>query len=782
MHALTLFHLISLGVDDSNVWRAVAVAWLALAAFVLNRYRQSLGRQPRRVRLALVSLRAASFLLLLGALVGVRLDYLSANPGRVLVRYAPAKGLSAEGSADDSRALESAVERAIAALNALGFEAVTETDAGVPPTAQQHGHDEGFAAAIVLTEGALGAVEARREVERAGAAAGGAPVYVVTDLRPAGGPNVALESVALLGRPARGVPLTLRCMVHGRGMRGHESLVTITDAARVQSSARVYWNGDDEWQAVTLDVVPKVAGWSDYVARIEPAGGEDAGVLARSLTVYVEERRTRVLFFEGEPTWEAKFIRRALDQTGLFEVDYFAQVSRAATLGSTTEADRQKQLENGGAAAAAATETPESKANNAAAAMSPEARLHRALQSAASLSAYDSIIVGATPNAMLSAAEAARLISWVERRGGGLILLGGNGFAGSIAAPNGRLYALMPTDLDSRGLTPDTQQVARGAPLEAEKTGKQFALVPTEAGAAGPLRGYLSASQGALAAALTGQGLSLRGQRPGAVVLASAGQGNGGVGASNTGAPLIAAMRYGAGRVLVFAPTDSWRIRTSASGAQDDTSGPFGALWQGLTLWAAEGASPQVLIALDDETPAVGQEITAEIRVRDQSFAPSMLDRVKARLQPLTDETGEATSNAAAAAAPQEILFAPDKTEASVWRARFRAPSRGRFSLEADYSANHGDGSTEKRFAVVAPARREAGAARDTLRRAARATGGELLATDQLNDLLERLSEPSQSAERVRRTWELRTWWPLAFILPLLLSAEWLTRRWWQMD
>jgi hypothetical protein len=498
-------------------------------------------------------------------------------------------------------------------------------------------------------------------------------------------------------------------------------------------------------------------------------------VLSRSLTIYAEERRTRVLFFEGEPTWEAKFIRRALDQTGLFEVDYFAQVSRAATLGATTEADRQKEAENSGAAtAAAATETGASGASGLASA-SPEARLHRALQSAASLNAYDLIIVGATPNAMLSAAEAARLGSWVDGRGGGLIILGGNSFAGSIAAPNGRLYALSPTDIDPRGLASETQQAAVGAPLEAEKAGKQIALVPTEAGAAGPLRGYLSASQGAFAAALTGQGFSLRGLRTGALVLASTGGQGSAVTASNTGAPLIAAMRYGAGRALVFAPADSWRIRTSASGAQDDASGPFGALWQGLALWAAEGASSQAEVMLDDESPAVGQEVTAEIRVRDQSFSPSGLDRVKARLQPQVEDTGEGT---AIAAEPQEILFAPDETDASVWRARFRAPALGRFSLEVDYKANHGEGSTEKRFAVVAPERLEAGAARDTLRRAAVESGGELFAAAQLNALLERLSAPPRDTEKAHHTWELRTWWPLAFILPLLLSAEWLIRRW----
>ena len=768
----------SLGVEASNVWRALAVAALAVSAFVLKQYWQSLKAYPRRMRILIVMLRAMSLLLLVGALAGVRLNYESMTPGRLLVLYAQNENVSAEDSAARSSVEEATMERTVAALKREGFEpvvAATQSSVALRPEQQ-----EGFAAAVLLTDGAMRASHANREVERAGAAAGGVPVYIVTNPKQSDGPTVSLESVSVQGRRVRGVPVTFRCVVHGRGMRGHESLLTISDTARVQASSRVTWNNDDEWQTIMLEVVPKVAGWMDYVARIEPAGGEDASLLSRPLTIYVEESRLRVLFFEGEPTWEAKFVRRALEQSGLFDLDYFAQVSRAATLGATATAGaQQSEGENAGQPA----EADAGKATSAGA--TPEAKLHAALRSAASLNAYNVIIVGTTPNTMLSADEAARLSSWVAGRGGGLVIMGGNSFSGSIAAPGGKLYALMPTDVDPRGLASETQQVSRGAPLEAEKTRSPVALVPTEAGAVGPLSGYLSASEGRLAGVLTGQGFSLRGLRPGANILASAGQGSVNVASNSSnpgaaGVPLIAAMRYGAGRVLAFAPADSWRIRTSASGAQDDTSGPFGALWQGIALWTAEGARPAVEIVLDDESPATGELVTAEIRVRDASFASIKIDRVKARLQPLAEDTGgaAAATTTSAVPQPQEILFQPDERDASVWRARFIAPVRGRFSLEADYFANGKSGSALKFFGVVARTPLESGAANDILRRAARESGGDLFAADEINTLLERLNAQRLSAvESVRRTWELRTWPPLAFILALLLSVEWLARR-----
>jgi hypothetical protein len=176
----------------------------------------------------------------------------------------------------------------------------------------------------------------------------------------------------------------------------------------------------------------------------------------------------------------------------------------------------------------------------------------------------------------------------------------------------------------------------------------------------------------------------------------------------------------------------------------------------------------------------VGQQVTAELRARDASFAPLSIQSVRARLQPLqAEDAGETETTATTTvSSAQEILFAPDTAEDGVWRASFIAPARGRFSLEANFAANQERGSTEKHFAIVAPTRMEAGASLDTLRRAARSSGGEMFSADQLNDLLERLSLLTQTAPTTeQRTWELRTWPPLAFLLALLLCAEWLIRR-----
>ena len=228
-------------------------------------------------------------------------------------------------------------------------------------------------------------------------------------------------------------------------------------------------------------MVPKVSGWINYSVHAEPAGGEDPATLTRPFTVFAEERRQRILVLEGEPTWEAKFIRRALEKADLIDVDYFAQVSRSAIVGMKDEQTASK--------------AEDARTNQTAERGRPEARLREVLSSAERLNVYDCIILGTTPDALLSNSEATRLREWVERRGGGLIILGGNNFAGSIIAPKGKLASLVPAEVDSSGFRSDAQIRALSKPVEAEKSRGEVFLSPTDAGQNGALSAFSIAAE-----------------------------------------------------------------------------------------------------------------------------------------------------------------------------------------------------------------------------------------------------------------------------------------------
>lgn len=770
--------------------------------------------------------------LLACAVAGLSVNYESKMKPRVLVHVsgdADESGGMPNGEAlsvkkRDAEKVLQQVRAALSEKNIEGVESGKESEMAESDASAQllDAGAQPLIAAVLLTKGAMTASAARVEVERASASSGGAPVYVVVDEGADDAPSVALESFDLSNGPARGVPLSVRCTVHGRGMRGHESLVTVSNAAQVEDSTRIVWTSDDERRTVTLEVVPKVAGWTKYTARVEAASGsvsdqdvkqQTDSLLSRALDVYVEERRTRVLFFEGEPTWEGKFVRRALERGEIFDVDYFAQVSRVAAIGLSEAAGVKGSAESDSAGAVGAQAADERSAKSEAAASvrtneessaaaktgAPETKLHAALASAARLAGYDCIIVGATPDAMLSRAESVRLREWVERRGGGLIALGGNGFAGSLFATNGKLASLMPAEINQRGLSA-TSGPSSDAASERESKRGQFALTPTEAGASVALRAYLMASVEARRAhvkragengvsadgvnVLTGEGFSFGQLRAGASALAVSGAANA-EGTSETGATLIAAMRDGAGRVVAFAPADSWRLQTSANdeaGARSSSNsnnsvgsgGAFAALWQGLVLWAASDARAPALIVLNTDAPPVGSEVIAEINVRDAAFAPLKIERIAARLELLTDSSSAEISERATM---PEIIFAPTATNADVWQARFYLRARGQYALIVDYTANGKTNSVTKFFAAASPSTLENGAARDTLARLAKETGGDIFAVRDARTLAARFAASTSQTQIIRRTFHLRTWWPLAFIIPLLFSAAWFIER-----
>lgn len=824
MHASLNIFALTLTFDfDGKLWRTVFVAALALIVFALVSYHSTLQAHRPRVRLVLIALRGVSLLLVACALSGLHVGYDIVAAARVLLYQQTnragidAVGVSANDVSRGSNVDDEMLRETADALAGKNIERVILDRINDVAEMKRAGD---FSAAVLLTNGAMTAEEASRVVHQTSAAANGAPVYVVGDFDFSQGGRVALQSaVSVSGSVWRGVPVAVRCVVHGRGMSGRESLVTITDDTEaIRASTKVRWTTSDEWQTVVLRVTPKVSGWTNFAAHVEAAGGgnngEDTATLVRSFALYAEEHRVRVLFFEGEPTWEAKFIRRALTESGLFDTDYFAQVSRAAAVGIAKDRKNKKaadsedaaQTKSGGVGEEqrAAEDVGGVPSKDGAEKDAPEAKLHEALSSAARLNAYDCVIVGATPNVLLSVAETARLRDWVERRGGGLVVLGGNSFAGSIAAPNGKLYSLLPAGIDSRSLASELQQRALGVPLEADEMRGGVALTPTETGAGGALAGYRDAREAAETARavhgnaaanrvlLSGEGFRLSALRAGAFALATSGTA-GADGTSDTGAPLIAAMRNGAGRTLLFAPADSWRIRTSAAASstmQNETGDAFAALWQGLLLWSAMGARAPVEMALSVDSPSAGSEVAAELRVRDVSFNALKIEKMNAHLQRISEGVEENKSGEENSADTTneimetiQVAFAPDSEDASLWRAHFKAPARGRFVLEADYTAAGGKkGNASKLFITVATPNLEAGAASDALNRAARETSGEVFNRTQMRSLAAKLVALPRHDKKAQRVWELRTWWPLAIIVSLLLATEWFLRRWWQVD
>src|SRR5262249_6747495 len=117
--------------------------------------------------------------------------------------------------------------------------------------------------------------------------------------------------------PARALPqsrLTATVTLQSWGLSGSRAKLSVRDNGKVLASQDVTLKGDGALQAETLVFNCGDAGPKTLDIGIEPVAGEDnASNNKVSRLVNVENRKPRIFYFEGEPRWDYKFIRRALD-------------------------------------------------------------------------------------------------------------------------------------------------------------------------------------------------------------------------------------------------------------------------------------------------------------------------------------------------------------------------------------------------------------------------------------------------------------------------------------
>ena len=129
------------------------------------------------------------------------------------------------------------------------------------------------------------------------------------------------------------VPQTITATLYGRGMAGRSTLVKLSDEAVTVASTVINWKENSESITAPLLVAPRVEGLHRYAVKAEPVEGElNTENNEASFSLDVRRGERKILFIENQPTWEGKFIRRALEENASIAVDYFAEVSRDAVL------------------------------------------------------------------------------------------------------------------------------------------------------------------------------------------------------------------------------------------------------------------------------------------------------------------------------------------------------------------------------------------------------------------------------------------------------------------
>jgi uncharacterized membrane protein len=481
-----------------------------------------------------------------------------------------------------------------------------------------------------------------------------------------------------------------------------------------------------------VDIEVGEAGVRDLRFALDALPGETNVINnSRMRPMEVPEQRRHILYVEGEPRWEYKFIRRAIDEN---------PAVRVASLLKTTPNKFYRQ----------GIETPDELVDGF---PTEELALFR----------YDAIMVGSFEAAALTPEQHDMIREFVGRRGGSLLMLGGRRGLTDGGWGATSVAEVLPVRLPEPEGPTFLREPAHATLTAAGRLSALTRLAPTEEANDAEWGGLPDLADFQTVGEL----------KPGAETLLEAEFGG-------RTEPLLVQQRYGLGHSYVLTTGGTWRWQMQLP-HEDQRHETF---WRQL-LQAVATTAPQP-ITITSERVFYGDESTVTLRaeVRDKTFKPASDATVSLEV---SDGYGPPTTLEMTPVAGERGIYEAsyETTEPGI----FRFEATARTAAEPTTGAV-GDAVPEPaaeelgraRFAV----RREDGVVehyhvqqnRALLERLASATGGTYFAVSDLSRLPEAVSfsEAGTVERQVLDLWNI----PLAFMILLLLKAgEWLLRLYW---
>ena len=395
------------------------------------------------------------------------------------------------------------------------------------------------------------------------------PVYTVGFGAEQVSDDLELDEVSVPARALTGARVSALVRFHQRGFAGRRSILSVRDGSRVLASHAVTLAPDGRAQSETILFNVGEAGARALTFSLEPLREEnnhDNNAVTRLIQVLAEPRR--ILYFEGEPRWEYKFIRRAEDED--------PAVQLVSMLRTTENKIYRQGIHDPMELASGFPTRPED------------------------LFVYDALIIGSIDAGYFSPAQQDLIRQFVDRRGGGLLLLGGrqslsDGVWGGSQTADLLPVVLPPAHATFRRDHATVSLTAAGADSvicrlldDREANVERWRKLP-----------YLMDYQDPGTA------------KPGAIVLAE-------MHAGERTMPLLITENYGRGRTAVLATGGTWRWQMSS--ALGDTAHRM--FWQQLLRWLVSDTRGRVMASVP--SPLLYDEAQTELiaEVRDQNYEP----------------------------------------------------------------------------------------------------------------------------------------------------------------
>lgn len=480
--------------------------------------------------------------------------------------------------------------------------------------------------------------------------------------------------------------------------------------------------------AVTLTAQPQLAGEATWTALIETASADLIPENnSRAMVIELIDRPLRVLYVEGYPRWEYRYVKNLLVREKSVESSVML-----------ISADRDFAQEGN----------------------QPITRLPR---SSEEFAAFDVIILGDVPASFFSPAQLDMIRGHVAERGAGLLWI-----AGPRALPSTYAGTALADLLPMRGslnIPPINEPVTMTDTPLAERLGVLH-LAADDDEARWPEQ--LADSQTGWSQLYYAQRIEPGTLKPAAEVLAQTARAYNGA-----NLPLVVNMRYGAGQSMYVATDEIWRWRYGRGELLHERFWVQIVRMLGRESIATSGEG--ALLEVNPRRAAVGQPMRIELRLLDAQLISPQRTTVRVVLEQQGAAVGDQPQVSEGSAVVELDLqrvegsedryvatYLPDS--AGTWRASVDDPTLANLRVQAPVEVFSPDDELQKPQAD-----------HDLLRDLAESTGGRVLKPDELH-LLSTL--PNRAVRTINPLTEPIWDSPLALIMALLLlTLEWIGRK-----
>jgi len=385
--------------------------------------------------------------------------------------------------------------------------------------------------------------------------------------------DIQIDRVSTPRTVLKGASLLVDAVITQTGYAGQTVTMDVEDDGRIVGSQKVQFPADGSPAAVRIRATASEPGPRVFSFRVAPQQGEVVTQNnVRESLIDVRDAKEKILYFEGEPRSEMKFIRRAVADDKNLQI---------VTLQRTAD-NKFLRLD---------VDTPDELLGGF-----PKTRDE--------LFAFRGLIIGSVEAAAFSADQLQMIADFVDRRGGGLLMLGGARSFGEGGYGGTPVADALPLVIDPRTRAGEPNTFAR------------LKVLPTRAGQAHAVT-QIAGSEEASAArwpelpqvTTINAPLAIK---PGATVLLN------GTDERQRAVPALVWQPYGRGKGIAFLPQDSWEWQMHASiPLEDQTHENF---WRQMLRWLVADVPAPVEATTTTDRVEPGEAVTIESSVVDPSW------------------------------------------------------------------------------------------------------------------------------------------------------------------